>query len=79
MRQSAAASVSLFLLWVILGITQFCSDVKEMLGFSPGWFWRICWVAISPLFLLVSGHFPLLLALNKGSPQHLYRVNSTEV
>uniref|UniRef100_G1Q8Q6 Solute carrier family 6 member 4 n=15 Tax=Amniota TaxID=32524 RepID=G1Q8Q6_MYOLU len=33
-------------------ITQFCSDVKEMLGFSPGWFWRICWVAISPLFLL---------------------------
>nr|XP_055158290.1 sodium-dependent serotonin transporter isoform X2 [Nyctereutes procyonoides] len=34
------------------GITQFCSDVKEMLGFSPGWFWKICWVAISPLFLL---------------------------
>ncbi|XP_055244573.1 sodium-dependent serotonin transporter isoform X1 [Gorilla gorilla gorilla] len=34
------------------GITQFCRDVKEMLGFSPGWFWRICWVAISPLFLL---------------------------
>ncbi|XP_036196754.1 sodium-dependent serotonin transporter isoform X4 [Myotis myotis] len=34
------------------GITQFCSDVKEMLGFSPGWFWRICWVVISPLFLL---------------------------
>uniref|UniRef100_A0A7N4V3F1 Transporter n=1 Tax=Sarcophilus harrisii TaxID=9305 RepID=A0A7N4V3F1_SARHA len=34
------------------GINQFCSDVKEMLGFSPGWFWRICWVAISPIFLL---------------------------
>ncbi|KAM7073086.1 sodium-dependent serotonin transporter-like [Molossus nigricans] len=34
------------------GIARFCSDVKEMLGFSPGWFWRICWVAISPLFLL---------------------------
>ncbi|XP_058531948.1 sodium-dependent serotonin transporter isoform X2 [Ochotona princeps] len=34
------------------GISQFCSDVKEMLGFSPGWFWRICWVAISPVFLL---------------------------
>lgn len=36
------------------GVTQFCNDVKEMLGFSPGWYWRICWVAISPLFLLVS-------------------------
>ncbi|XP_063151901.1 sodium-dependent serotonin transporter isoform X2 [Candoia aspera] len=34
------------------GVTQFCSDVKEMLGFSPGWFWRICWVAISPVFIL---------------------------
>ncbi|KAM5322315.1 LOW QUALITY PROTEIN: sodium-dependent serotonin transporter-like [Glossophaga mutica] len=34
------------------GITRFCSDVKKMLGFSPGWFWKICWVAISPLFLL---------------------------
>uniref|UniRef100_A0A2K5F4W9 Transporter n=1 Tax=Aotus nancymaae TaxID=37293 RepID=A0A2K5F4W9_AOTNA len=38
--------------WLVPGITQFCRDVKEMLGFSPGWFWRICWVAISPLFLL---------------------------
>ncbi|XP_030041558.1 sodium-dependent serotonin transporter [Microcaecilia unicolor] len=34
------------------GITQFCNDVKEMLGFSPGWYWRVCWVAISPIFLL---------------------------
>ncbi|XP_066095234.1 sodium-dependent serotonin transporter-like isoform X1 [Saccopteryx bilineata] len=35
------------------GVTKFCRDVKDMLGFSPGWFWRICWVAISPLFLLL--------------------------
>ncbi|XP_048375484.1 sodium-dependent serotonin transporter [Sphaerodactylus townsendi] len=34
------------------GVAQFCSDVKEMIGFSPGWYWRVCWVAISPLFLL---------------------------
>ncbi|CAH2220098.1 sodium-dependent serotonin transporter [Pelobates cultripes] len=34
------------------GINQFCRNVKEMLGFTPGWFWRICWVAICPLFLL---------------------------
>ncbi|XP_009556762.2 sodium-dependent serotonin transporter [Cuculus canorus] len=34
------------------GITQFCNDVKEMLGFTPGWYWRVCWVAISPIFLL---------------------------
>ncbi|MBN3319983.1 SC6A4 protein, partial [Atractosteus spatula] len=23
-----------------------------MLGFSPGWYWRICWVAICPTFLM---------------------------
>lgn len=34
------------------GTTRFCSDVKLMLGFSPGLFWRICWVAICPCFLL---------------------------
>ncbi|XP_060541249.1 sodium-dependent serotonin transporter-like, partial [Pantherophis guttatus] len=34
------------------GVTQFCSEVKEMLGFVPGWFWRICWGVISPAFIL---------------------------
>uniref|UniRef100_A0A4W3IWV0 Transporter n=1 Tax=Callorhinchus milii TaxID=7868 RepID=A0A4W3IWV0_CALMI len=35
------------------GMKRFCRDIKEMLGFSPGWFWQICWVAISPIFLMV--------------------------
>ncbi|XP_033833386.1 solute carrier family 6 member 4a [Periophthalmus magnuspinnatus] len=34
------------------GTTRFCNDVHFMLGFYPGWFWRICWVAICPIFLL---------------------------
>lgn len=34
------------------GIRRFCRDVKEMLGFSPGWYWQLCWVAICPIFLL---------------------------
>nr|XP_060640757.1 sodium-dependent serotonin transporter-like [Anolis sagrei ordinatus] len=33
------------------GIQQFCKDVKSMLGFTPGIFWQVCWVAISPAFL----------------------------
>ncbi|XP_075424852.1 sodium-dependent serotonin transporter-like [Ascaphus truei] len=33
------------------GIQRFCNDVKSMLGFAPGIFWRVCWVAISPAFL----------------------------
>lgn len=60
-----------FLFPLILGIARFCSDVKEMLGFGPGWFWRICWVAISPLFLLVSFTFLHLLALEKELREHV--------
>ncbi|CAH8525684.1 unnamed protein product [Dicrocoelium dendriticum] len=34
------------------GMKRFCSDIKMMLGFTPGIFWQICWTFISPLFLL---------------------------
>ncbi|KAA8593829.1 hypothetical protein FQN60_004663 [Etheostoma spectabile] len=31
---------------------RFCNDIQLMLGFYPGLFWRVCWVAICPCFLL---------------------------
>lgn len=34
------------------GTSRFCNDVQLMLGFAPGRFWRLCWVAICPCFLL---------------------------
>uniref|UniRef100_A0A8C2FQ56 Transporter n=1 Tax=Cyprinus carpio TaxID=7962 RepID=A0A8C2FQ56_CYPCA len=33
------------------GINRFSNDIKSMLGYTPGLFWRVCWVAISPAFL----------------------------
>uniref|UniRef100_A0A8C1HS06 Transporter n=1 Tax=Cyprinus carpio carpio TaxID=630221 RepID=A0A8C1HS06_CYPCA len=36
------------------GINRFSNDIKSMLGYTPGLFWRVCWVAISPAFLAVS-------------------------
>ncbi|TDH12877.1 hypothetical protein EPR50_G00050470 [Perca flavescens] len=33
------------------GIKRFSNDVQSMLGKSPGLFWKVCWVAISPAFL----------------------------
>ncbi|XP_026882980.2 solute carrier family 6 member 4b [Electrophorus electricus] len=33
------------------GINRFSSDIKAMLGYTPGIFWKVCWVAISPAFL----------------------------
>uniref|UniRef100_F6XTN6 Transporter n=1 Tax=Ciona intestinalis TaxID=7719 RepID=F6XTN6_CIOIN len=33
------------------GINRLCEDIKAMLGFGPGIFWRVCWTVISPLFV----------------------------
>uniref|UniRef100_A0A8B9CX42 Transporter n=1 Tax=Anser brachyrhynchus TaxID=132585 RepID=A0A8B9CX42_9AVES len=33
------------------GIQRFSHDVKAMLGFAPGLFWKVCWAAISPALL----------------------------
>ncbi|KHJ86947.1 hypothetical protein OESDEN_13287 [Oesophagostomum dentatum] len=37
----------------IYGINQFTRDLKEMLGFAPGFYWRICWMILAPVFLLM--------------------------
>ncbi|XP_021340900.1 sodium-dependent serotonin transporter-like [Mizuhopecten yessoensis] len=36
------------------GVQRFSNDIKSMIGFEPGIFWKVCWVAICPvsLFLL---------------------------
>uniref|UniRef100_A0A8B9VMF4 Transporter n=1 Tax=Anas zonorhyncha TaxID=75864 RepID=A0A8B9VMF4_9AVES len=33
------------------GIQRFSHDVKAMLGFTSGLFWKVCWAAISPALL----------------------------
>ncbi|OWF50839.1 sodium-dependent noradrenaline transporter-like [Mizuhopecten yessoensis] len=38
--------------WVY-GVDQFCRDVKQMTGYTPGMYWRICWKFICPTFLLI--------------------------
>ncbi|XP_055327763.1 sodium-dependent dopamine transporter-like isoform X2 [Paramacrobiotus metropolitanus] len=36
----------------IYGQKRICEDIREMLGFTPGLFWRICWRWVSPLAVL---------------------------
>jgi glucan phosphoethanolaminetransferase (alkaline phosphatase superfamily) len=36
----------------IYGVTRIMSDIKFMLGFTPGTYWRICWKFLTPLFLV---------------------------
>jgi len=35
------------------GANNFCKDMQAMLGFYPGLYFKVCWVVISPLLLIV--------------------------
>lgn len=49
----------------IYGVDRFCNDIKDMVGFKPGIYWRVCWKFVAPLFLLfiiiygLMGYVPL--------------------
>ncbi|XP_055625133.1 sodium-dependent dopamine transporter isoform X2 [Toxorhynchites rutilus septentrionalis] len=36
----------------IYGTQRFCEDIRDMIGFTPGIYWRVCWKFVAPLFLL---------------------------
>ncbi len=37
----------------IYGLKRFCSNIEEMTGSKPNYFWRLCWAFLTPLILLV--------------------------
>ncbi|CAG9114764.1 hypothetical protein JYU34_007647 [Plutella xylostella] len=36
----------------IYGTERFCEDIRDMIGFRPGLYWRVCWRYVAPIFLL---------------------------
>lgn len=36
----------------IYGTERFCEDIRDMIGFKPGLYWRVCWRFAAPSFLL---------------------------
>ncbi|CAG2231692.1 sodium-dependent dopamine transporter-like [Mytilus edulis] len=38
--------------WVY-GVGRFSGDIETMIGHGPGPYWRVCWMVVAPLFLLV--------------------------
>ena len=37
----------------IYGLKRFTADIKTMLGFEVGVWWKFCWIFCAPLFLMV--------------------------
>ncbi|KAK3917192.1 Sodium-dependent dopamine transporter [Frankliniella fusca] len=48
----AASSLERLQLSVLTGTQRFCDDIKDMIGFAPGLYWRVCWRFAAPLFLM---------------------------
>ncbi|KAM3963050.1 sodium-dependent dopamine transporter [Aphomia sociella] len=44
----------------IYGTERFCEDIRDMIGFRPGLYWRVCWRFAAPLFLLFITAYGLL-------------------
>ncbi|CAG7711382.1 unnamed protein product [Allacma fusca] len=44
----------------IYGIDRFSSDIREMMGFYPGIYWRVCWKFVAPIFILFIIFYGLL-------------------
>uniref|UniRef100_A0A0B7BLH9 Transporter n=2 Tax=Arion vulgaris TaxID=1028688 RepID=A0A0B7BLH9_9EUPU len=36
----------------VYGNKNLCSDINIMLGFTPNWYWRSCWMVITPLTIV---------------------------
>ncbi|KAH0954864.1 hypothetical protein HN011_010211 [Eciton burchellii] len=47
----AVLAESIAVSW-IYGTDRFCADIKDMIGFRPGIYWRVCWKFVAPLFLM---------------------------
>ncbi|XP_046589864.1 sodium-dependent nutrient amino acid transporter 1 [Neodiprion lecontei] len=37
----------------IYGLNNFLNDVEFMLGYRPGLYWRLCWLLITPLLMII--------------------------
>ncbi|XP_026479366.1 sodium-dependent dopamine transporter-like [Ctenocephalides felis] len=44
----------------IYGTERFCQDIKDMIGFSPGIYWKVCWKFVAPIFLIFITMYGLL-------------------
>uniref|UniRef100_A0A2H1WLW5 SFRICE_003922 n=1 Tax=Spodoptera frugiperda TaxID=7108 RepID=A0A2H1WLW5_SPOFR len=44
----------------IYGTERFCEDIRDMIGFRPGLYWRVCWRFAAPAFLLFITAYGLL-------------------
>ncbi|XP_030641183.1 sodium- and chloride-dependent transporter XTRP3 [Chanos chanos] len=54
----------------VYGLKRFEKDIEDMLGHRPNWYWKIMWVAISPLLLVSLFIFYIVNYIQGGTPTY---------
>lgn len=54
----------------IYGIRRFEKDIEDMLGHRPNWYWKIMWVAVSPILLITLFIFYIVKYIQGGTPTY---------
>lgn len=39
---------------MVTGMSQYAEDIEMMLGRKPNWYWRVCWMVLTPLVIAVT-------------------------
>lgn len=54
------ATFELIALHWVYGVRRFSDDLKFMTGYNPSMFWKVCWVFIAPVSLIVRTKFVVI-------------------
>ncbi|KAG5856841.1 sodium- and chloride-dependent transporter XTRP3-like [Anguilla anguilla] len=54
----------------VYGIKRFEKDIEDMLGHRPNWYWKIMWVAVSPVLLIGLFLFYIVNYIMGGTPTY---------
>lgn len=54
----------------IYGIKRFEKDIEDMIGHRPNWYWKIMWLAVSPILLISLFIYYIIDYIQGGSPTY---------
>lgn len=77
--QGISVEIQIFNIVVIAGVGRFSGDIETMIGHGPGPYWRVCWMVVAPLFLLVSDLYLHISVMTVLQLWYWYHINLSKL